>query len=845
MLTPQTMVETGGYMGREGLAAGQEALDATARAKKAREANPAQPIGTGADAALAAQAAALPAAEGGDPVDATRQKEKRSRSRHRKGSLEEKLERQEERRRAEKKRTKAERSKSPERGRSKKRKRGRDRRRDKSSSGHSSKSSRDSSGDSVFRSSSARGGDWMRVAKKKPGRLTEISLKEMEKYLAGQSERGLEPGEWRNLKVRAYLNQIVLSAHPPSKIGIRAHRELITLACVLDEMLASRYLQALDIVMQRFKAVEASIQDGNWNLARHYELIPAAGAKLSNDSERERAVRAEVRELKLKDAVEKDKSCRRLLKRCYPHAYIVDDIKQFKMAKLKSFVEDIGGVTGLIVGGCSPCQGLSRLSSERQHLDDERSALFFEASRVFRDAALLAEEKQMWLLSLLENVVPDQADLKAMNSEMGTLAYLVDAKYLSRSRRPRLFWLSTSLKREEDVPMFEKEGFTRVVYAGPVEPLDHFLSVGSEWEEGLRNEDARFPTFTRAIPRRKPPPRPVGLEGLEPAAKLRWEEHQYRYPPYTYADEFMVLDQNLTLRPLCADEREVLMGFKRGHTKKLWKKNPATEEERIAAEDKRCAAIGNAFHTNSVACLLDHALASMKLKQRKGVQAIVELSLESQGPRPKEPKEAELEGAVSEGEALFLPVKNVNTGGDDQSDDDVQSLFWGLDSETKATAALRTDVAEEEKKLAVQLVMAYIRRQEYRGSDVRLDIGSLYRADAWPRATVCPGKWHWQTAHAYRFSRPEHINLLELRTIIHTLEWRLRREHYGDCRSLRLSDSQVALAVSVKGRSSSRAINRLLKRYAALQVAGGVHPLLAWIESELNPADAPSRKYAQ
>eukprot|EP00438_Fugacium_kawagutii_P000280 Skav202689 [mRNA] locus=scaffold3222:42188:44050:+ [translate_table: standard] len=542
--------------------------------------------------------------------------------------------------------------------------------------------------------------------------------------------------------------------------------------------------------------------------------------------------------------VEKDKNCRRLLKRCYPHAYTVDDIKQFTMAKLKGFVEDIGGVTGLLVGGGSPCQGLSRLSSERQHLDDARSALFFEASRVFRDAALLAEEKQMWLLSLLENVVPDQADLKSMNSELGTIPYLVDAKYLSRSRRPRLFWLSTSLKPEEDAPMFEKEGFTKVVYEGPVEPLDHFLSVGSEWEEGLRNEEARFPTFTRAIPRRRPPPRPVGLEGLEPAAKLLWEEHQYRYPPYTYAEKFMVLDQNLTLRPLCADEREVLMGFKRGHTKKLWKKNPATEEEKIAAEDERCAAIGNAFHTNSVACLLDHALSSMKLKQRKGVQAIVEASRESQGPRPQEPKEAQLEGAVSEGEASFIPVKNINMSGDDQSDDDVQSLFWGLDSETKATAALRTDVAEEEKKLAVQLVMAYIRRQEYRGSDVRLDIGSLYRADAWPRATVCPGKWHWQTAHAYRFSRPEHINLLELRTIIHTLEWRLRREHYGDCRSLHLSDSQVALAVSVKGRSSSRAINRLLKRYAALQVAGGVHPLLAWIESELNPADAPSRKYA-
>lgn len=145
----------------------------------------------------------------------------------------------------------------------------------------------------------------MKLAKKKPGRLTEQSLKEMEKYLAGQCEEEMRPGEWRNLRVLAYLNQIVFNAHPPLKIGLRAHRELVTLATVLDELLASRYLQALDIVMQRFKAVEAAIQDGNWSVARHYELIPAATAKLSNDAEREHAVRAEVRDLKLKEAMAK------------------------------------------------------------------------------------------------------------------------------------------------------------------------------------------------------------------------------------------------------------------------------------------------------------------------------------------------------------------------------------------------------------------------------------------------------------------------------------------------------------------------------------------------------------
>ena len=42
-------------------------------------------------------------------------------------------------------------------------------------------------------------------------------------------------------------------------------------------------------------------------------------------------------------------------------------------------MEKVPGLTGMIVGGGSPCQGLSRLSSERSHLEDERSALFYEA----------------------------------------------------------------------------------------------------------------------------------------------------------------------------------------------------------------------------------------------------------------------------------------------------------------------------------------------------------------------------------------------------------------------------------------------------------------------------------
>jgi hypothetical protein len=54
----------------------------------------------------------------------------------------------------------------------------------------------------------------------------------------------------------------------------------------------------------------------------------------------------------------------------------------------------------------------------------------------------------------------------------------------------------------------------------------------------------------------------------------------------------------------------------------------------------------------------------------------------------------------------------------------------------------------------------------------------------------------------------------------------------------------VALAVVVKGRSSAKVLNRLLRRFAALQLAAGIYPVCGWVESEDNPADEPSRRYA-
>ena len=100
--------------------------------------------------------------------------------------------------------------------------------------------------------------------------------------------------------------------------------------------------------------------------------------------------------------------------------------------------------------------------------------------------------------------------------------------------------------------------------------------------------------------------------------------------------------------------------------------------------------------------------------------------------------------------------------------------------------------------LNVRLIHQYLRRMEFRGSDVRLELEVVYRPDAVVRTTVDPGRWVWKTAQSCRWRRNEHINLLELRAILRSLEWRARSASFHSCRFLHLSDSQICLAVLTK-----------------------------------------------
>ncbi len=81
---------------------------------------------------------------------------------------------------------------------------------------------------------------------------------------------------------------------------MRNERELRTLSESMDALLRGQAGAAGDILMQRFKAVEAaSAPDGSWAVSARYELIPPSAISSVPPGERAAAMSLELKERKL------------------------------------------------------------------------------------------------------------------------------------------------------------------------------------------------------------------------------------------------------------------------------------------------------------------------------------------------------------------------------------------------------------------------------------------------------------------------------------------------------------------------------------------------------------------
>ena len=143
-----------------------------------------------------------------------------------------------------------------------------------------------------------------KIAKDSPGKLTMRGLEHMMEFI--ESHLGEEQGEQLRPIVLRYLLSVYIPNHPVKAIGETAYRELRTLAESMDHILKGNSLCALDMLMQRFKAITVAIKDHSWRSARWLELIPtdADGAATTVDED-ELIRQVESGELKIRELVSK------------------------------------------------------------------------------------------------------------------------------------------------------------------------------------------------------------------------------------------------------------------------------------------------------------------------------------------------------------------------------------------------------------------------------------------------------------------------------------------------------------------------------------------------------------
>ncbi len=501
--------------------------------------------------------------------------------------------------------------------------------------------------------------------------------------------------------------------------------------------------------------------------------------------------------------------CLRVLREFIPGCEQWQDITKVTREMIGSFLDRYPNAQGCIQGGGSPCQGLSQLSALRRHFEDERSGLFYELLRVFNLVKEECRARGLWVLSFVENVVCDEADQETFREETQMSQYLACPGGISHVRRPRFFWFSKDLSPIEGTWFEPGAGYIHVRMEGEKEPHDAWVAPGWRWVSA--GEPVPLPTFTRSIPRGRPPYAPAGLHHTPEEARERWREDSFRYPPYTYKAEYCLTDE-VSLRVCGASEREALMGFKQGHTAvKLGGKT--------ADQDARCASVGNSFHTGVVSTLLHMALKGIVteavLPSLSKVLANHHDALRSQ------PKEV----------FSFKPQKHFTSSWDEV----VEELEQQSGEIPQPSLSL---IAQNQEVSMVRRLMEMV---GYRGSDVHVDTLAFYRPDRLPRTSIDARKWHWKIVKGWRWRHPDHINVLEMEALYQSLRWRLRGGRLFNPRFLHLVDSQVVLGVVAKGRSSSKKLNRVVKRINLLLLGCHSYLLLGWVRSELNPADEPSR----
>ena len=140
------------------------------------------------------------------------------------------------------------------------------------------------------------------------------------------------------------------------------------------------------------------------------------------------------------------------------------------------------------------------------------------------------------------------------------------------------------------------------------------------------------------------------------------------------------------------------------------------------------------------------------------------------------------------------------------------------------------------------LVAQLSRFVNHTGSDVSISLGTPYSSKQGHHASLREGWWDWKALFRSKWKFRAHINALEMRMILQSIQWRARSPKSIGHRWLHLADSMVCNYILSKGRTSSRILQPLTQEISAHILALDAHQMMGHVDSLENPTDAASRE---
>ena len=496
-------------------------------------------------------------------------------------------------------------------------------------------------------------------------------------------------------------------------------------------------------------------------------------------------------------SVDISKPANRVCRSVWPDVLEYHDILDISLATIKGWANTFNRVVEVHILAGFPCVHLSRVRAFRQNLQGAGSDLFW----VLIDCIKMIQDVFQSFAAVkfcIENVASMDASARTEISQMLNITPIkLDPSDVLPFNRPRLAWCSVELHSMEGLELWDEDDFVRAYISGPPVTTGAWIRPGWTWE--LESPSNKFPTFMKSIKRQTPPPYPAGMDKCTPETLRRWREDCFRFPPYQYADRFLLTNSAGQTRVLDSSEREILLGFGPGHTSSCLSAS-AAKKSKEDYEDIRKSLCGDSFAIVSFA-VMGAAMCQELMPRMSPSQIILRLGLApgaSAHPSIQVPMTRRLTYTSEDAYRLHHPSTLV-------------------------------------RLLGLQV--------NHTGADVRLQTGLSMGHKVPHHGSVRCWWWQWKHLFKVKWQTHSHINFLEMKMILNTLLWKARDPQKVGKRWLHLEDSMVCLYILSKGRTSSRLLQPICNQIGALQLGLGVMVLHAHVPSEENPTDAASRAW--